>query len=137
MTVWIVSLEWNQPKSEVTGDTGIVGVFVDEDTARVAQQAERAELAEAGEVVYQYSIGDGVYCAACGERELDARGFQHWCECDPDTEAEFCVQCGAELNDRLSCDNDHAEWDVDVHCTEHTVEHEAMRHGVTAPQGVS
>jgi hypothetical protein len=121
MNVWIVSLEWNRPPSEVTGDTGIVGVFADEDSARVAQHAERAELDEAGEVVYQYSIGDGVFCVACGEREIDERGIAHTCTALPDHPEEFCAQCGAELNDRLSCDNDHAEWDIDVHCTAYEV----------------
>ena len=59
MTVWIVSLEWNFPPSEVTGETGIVSVHGSEESARKAQRAEQEQLHAEGRKVYQFSPAEG------------------------------------------------------------------------------
>lgn len=118
MKVWIVSLEYNdRAPSEVTGETGILGVFVNEADARALQAAEQAELHEDYQIVYQYSHEPGRYCIACGE---EAAG--HVCKnAFPEDAEEFCDLCGAEFGNNNTCDNDHDEWDIDVHCTEFEV----------------
>lgn len=120
MKVWIVSLEWNQPPSEVTGDTGIVGVFADEAKALACRAETQAELEKEGSDIYEYSMWQGRYCSTCGK---DLRG---WTEpvhvCDPNGADAFCDHCGAELTANGTCDNDHDTWDIDVHCTEHEVQ---------------
>jgi hypothetical protein len=115
MKVWIVSLEWNHPPSEVTGDSGIVDVFDNEAAARTCQLATKREFETNGDDVYEFSYVAGRYCSGCG---LDAPG-EHTCEY-PDSE-EFCDHCGAELNANDSCDNDHDAWDIDIHCREYDV----------------
>lgn len=117
--VWIVSLEWNQPPSEVTGDTGIVGVFEHEGAARQATDAAKAEWEDAGYTVWQFTNREGRYCIGCGEPHR-TNGKEHTCTASPDAE-NFCDYCGAELKENGGCDNDHDEWDIDVHCTEHEV----------------
>lgn len=118
MTVWIVSLEWNQPPSEVTGDTGICGVFTTKEAAEAAAAAERKEYDEDGDSVYQFSMRDDHYCGWCGEETCQCHDREY-------DDAEFCTACGAELKDTGSCDNDHDEWDIDVHVTEHEVKETA------------
>lgn len=114
-SVWVVSLEWNRAPSEVTGDTGIVGVYATEAAARFAQEATRCEFDNDGQCVYQYTMREGRYCSSCGEKpEHSDLGCTH---ADP----TFCDQCGAELKATGDCDNDHDEWDIDVHCTEMVV----------------
>lgn len=110
MQVWIVSLEWNHPPSEVTGDTGIVDVFVGPGAEQAARQRQRQEQEsfDEHEQVYDYSMAPGRYCIACGE-------LTAVCHCLKSAEA-FCDHCGAELNRFNSCDNDHDEWSIDVHC---------------------
>lgn len=121
MTVWIVSLEWNFPPSEVTGDTGIVGVFLTETAARQSQRETQEEFDQQGSAVYGYSYESGRYCIACGEQGTKGAA-DHACQnAFPADAEEFCDQCGAELGVNNTCDNDHDEWDIDVHCTEHTV----------------
>lgn len=131
-SVWIVSLEWNFPPSEVTGDTGIVKVFAGPDAARLAracQQQEQADLDADGRLVYQFSIKPNRYCIGCGE-EAEQHAGGHECA-NPDAE-DFCDQCGAELKESGSCDNDHDEWEIDVHCHEFpVVQIETVREAVT------
>ena len=116
MTVWVVSYEWNTtPPSEWTGDTGIVGVFETKDLAERAAMEARTEQHDAGRTVYQFSMREGRVCSTCGDEEP-----AHVCP-NPDGDDAFCDQCGAELKDTGSCDNDHDEWDLDVHVTEHEV----------------
>ncbi len=122
MKIWIVSLEWNRPPSEVTGDTGIVGVYATEALARASQRETQREFDEDGDQVYRYSMGGDLYCTGCGERATDKEGKPHVCQSG--FVDEFCSDCGAELNDNDSCDNDHDDWDIDVHCTEHTIKGE-------------
>lgn len=119
--VWIVSLEWNQPPSEVTGDTGIVGVFANEATAQAAGHAERFQLDAEGTSVYQFSMCAGRYCSTCGQETEQLGSCVHECTAPDEDDDAFCDHCGAETNDRGSCDNNHDEWDVDVHVTEHEV----------------
>lgn len=45
------------------------------------------------------------YCGTCGEETRYANG-SHVCAY-ADAEPEFCEECGAELTDNGSCDNDH------------------------------
>jgi hypothetical protein len=52
--VWIVSLEWNFPPSEVTGDTGVVSVHQTKDGAIAARKAEQQRLHEEGQKVYNF-----------------------------------------------------------------------------------
>lgn len=114
MKVYVVSLEWNQPSSEVTGDPGLVGVYATREAADRAAAGERKEHDENGEQVYGYTMGEGVYCPVCGEREpcYDAACVAS------NEDGAFCDQCGAEAKDTGSCDNDHDEWTIDVHVTE-------------------
>lgn len=95
MTVWVVIIEWNQPPSEVTGDPGLVGVYATQASAEAAKLAEQKRFDAEGQMVYQYTNHAGSHCGACG---------------DPTD--------GAELKDTGSCDNDHDEWDIDVHVRE-------------------
>lgn len=97
MKVYIVSLEWNEPPSESTGDPGIVGVFFSRVAAEAAATEERRKLVtDEGLHVYGYCLhGDA-------DGELIPTG-----------------QCEAE--DR-ECNTDHDEWDIDVHITAHTVQ---------------
>jgi hypothetical protein len=53
-TVWIVSLEWNFPPSEIVGDTGIVSVHTNEADAKAAQEAEQTEWASKDRKVYAF-----------------------------------------------------------------------------------
>lgn len=55
---------------------------------------------------------EGRYCASCGDET------RHECTYVGE---HFCDYCGAELNGHGTCDNDHDDWDVDVHVTEHEV----------------
>lgn len=133
MKVWIVSLEWNTPPSEVTGDTGIVGVYAEEADAQLAGSAERARLHREGQNVYQYSQAAGAWCSGCGqETPRTPLGEPLACpnEADHDV-ADWCQYCGAECTDSGDCNNDHDEWDIDVHVTEHEV------HGVPRGTGGS
>jgi len=119
-TVWVVSLEWNDPPSEVTGETGIVGVFATEAAARVAATAEKRERHDDGQTVWQFSMAPDSHCIACGE----AMGplAVHVCKnAFPKDAEEFCDRCGAELGNHNSCDNDHDAWDIDVHVTAHEI----------------
>lgn len=43
------------------------------------------------------------------------------CPCGNDNPL-WCDGCGAELKEDGTCDNDHDEWDIDVHVTEHEVQ---------------
>lgn len=117
MEVWIVSLEWNHPPSEVTGDTGIVDVFVGSGAEQAARKRQRQEQEsfDEHEQVYEYSMAPGRYCIACGELKAVCLG-QGCPNIDPESAEEFCDHCGAELNRFNSCDNDHDEWSIDVHC---------------------
>lgn len=119
MKVWIVSLEWNRPTSELTGDTGIEGVFAEEGPAQVFALKTRRTLEADGRNVYEFSMLAGRHCIGCGELNT-VDGKPHVCTA-PEKD-DFCDQCGAELTDNSTCDNDHEEWDVDVHCTEHEVQ---------------
>lgn len=121
MTVWIVSLEWNQPPSEVTGDTGICGVFTEEAAALACRAETQAEFENEGSDVYAYSMWQGRYCETCGK---DLRG---WTEpvhvCAPSPKTPYCTTCGSErTGPDDTCDKDHDLWDIDVHCTEHEVQ---------------
>lgn len=131
MKVWIVSHEWNQPPSEVTGDTGIVGVFADEGPAIKAAHAERLELEKNGETVYQFSMLAGRHCLACGQQNM-VDGTPHDCDESPETE-DFCDYCGAALKEDGTCDNDHDDWTIDVHCTEHEVQESRRFEGIIRP----
>lgn len=93
MIVWIVSLEWNDPPSEVCGDTGIVGVYATEAAAQAAATVERRRIImEDGQRVYGFcGHGDGIMTV------------------------EACDESGE------ACDDDHDAWDLDVHVTQHTV----------------
>lgn len=42
---------------------------------------------------------------------MTAPDVPHDCQADPDEEAEWCHQCGAELSDFGTCSNDHDEID--------------------------
>ena len=116
MTVWIVALEWNQPPCEVTGDPGLVGAYWTQADAERVAAATRRQWDAAGEQVYEYSMREGRYCIACGVADTVA---DHHCE---DQGESFCDQCGAELSEVGTCDNDHDEWTIDVHVRELTVE---------------
>lgn len=121
--LWIVSLEWNTPPSEVTGDTGIVGLYATEAGALAAAAAERANYDQQGQQVYQYSQIQGAYCSTCGEANpRDAAGRPQQQPCSVGDEDKWCDHCGAELTDSGSCNNDHDEWDIDVHVTSHQVQ---------------
>lgn len=122
MTVYVVSLEWNHPPSEVTGDSGIEGVYATRALAEAAAATTRRQFEQDGSTVYRFSMAEGRYCAICGElRAVEADPYlQAGCSCDEGDE-EFCDQCGAELTDHKTCHNDHDEWDIDVHVTEHDV----------------
>lgn len=72
--------------------------------------------------VYEYSMVAGRHCGMCGEHAVQDDGTPHVCaNGDKATDVGFCDHCGAELMDNDTCDNDHDEWAVDVHCTEHEV----------------
>lgn len=122
MTVWIVSLEWNQPPSEVTGDTGIVGVFATEGQAQKAAAAERLEREQDGSTVYEFSMLAGRHCVSCGEQNVQDDGTPHKCANPDGSDNVFCDYCGAECHANGGCDNDHDNWDIDVHCTEHEIQ---------------
>ena len=114
MYVWVVILEWNQPPSEVTGDPGLVGVYYDAKSARLARLEQQKAFDEQGQTVYEYTNAPGRYCCHCGE--LDAEHEDKLCPYAKDDEdGDFCSYCGAELKDTGSCDNDHDAWDIDVH----------------------
>lgn len=120
-TVFVVSIEWNDPPSEVTGDTGVVAVRATQTSAEAVAMDERRKLEDEGRAVYDYSQVAGRYCAACGFDTYECAA-DHECN-EPDDEAQnFCDHCGAETNSRESCDNDHDAWDVDVHVSEHEVQ---------------
>ncbi len=126
--VWIVSLEWNQPPSEVTGDTGIVDVFFNEDDALKCQLATQWEHDER-QMVYEFSQVAGRHCVSCGEIAVDEKGVEHTCKnelADHEDREEFCDYCGAECHANGGCDNDHDNWDIDVHCCEYDVQGEAV-----------
>lgn len=115
MSVWIVSVEWNFPALEVTGAPGICGVYSTSEAAEIRAAAERKSYDEDGQQVHAFSMADGRYCGACGELTKE-------CHCSGAAErTAFCHQCGAETNANESCDNDHDEWDIDVHVTEHQI----------------
>lgn len=135
MTVYVVSLEWNFPPSEVTGDSGIVGVFATQALADAAAVKERREFEQNGDKVFGFTMAEGRYCGICGElRALNTDPDVQGCSCD-EGEAVCCDQCGADLNERGSCDVDHDEWDIDVHVTEHqVVDDRAMMCGDDQPQ---
>lgn len=124
--VWIVSTEWNIAPSEVTGETGIIGVFATERAAQLAGAKERAEYDAGGQTVYNYSQDEYAYCAWCGEAcKRDELGKPQECPCEKANDPgayDFCHHCGAELTDSKDCNNDHDEWDIDIHVTEHTVQ---------------
>ncbi len=122
--VWIVSVEWNQPPSEVTGDTGIVGVFADEAKAKIAAATERRNYDDNGTEVFNYSYEDGSYCGECGEAcdRSDDGALLPCKRKHEDTPYQWCEQCGAELTETGSCNNDHDEWEIDIHVTEHTIQ---------------
>lgn len=114
--VWVVSLEWNQPTSEQTGDPGVEGLFFDEQAARDFAHETRADLHTKGHAVINYSHEPGSYCALCGEEQRHATPkAPHRCTVPSEADDAFCDCCGAELTDNGSCDNDHDDWDVDVH----------------------
>jgi hypothetical protein len=119
--VYVVSVEWNEPPSEVTGDPGIVCVCANEALANEARHAERLSLDSQGHSVYELSNTPGRYCAFCGEpNAVNADGTFAECKAPENfADAEWCDCCGAELNHVDECDNDHDEWDVDVHVTPH------------------
>ncbi len=120
-TIWIVSLEWNDPPSEVTGDTGIVAVFDNKADADACAAAERAHMESECELsVYNYSMREGRFCGWCGEDDAP----DHNCERPDIDEPVYCDHCGAELTETGSCDNDHDEWDIDVHVTEHQIHYQ-------------
>jgi len=119
MTVWVVSLEWNQAPSDVTGDTGIVGVYATEAAADAARRAEQERLHAADEQVYGYSTGEDCYCPRCGVRW--GTGAHRERDCNPDGEETYCSECGDELGAE-GCDREHDEWTIDVHCTEMIVQ---------------
>jgi hypothetical protein len=118
--VWVVSLEWNQPPSEMVGDTGIEGVYAEEGPAQTFAHATRLKLEEDGHDVYEFSMLAGRHCIGCGDVNMKD-GKPHVCKAEPDNE-DYCDHCGAELTDNGTCDNNHDEWDVDVHCAEHEVQ---------------
>lgn len=113
--VWVVIIEWNDPPSEVTGDPGLVGVYATEAGAKAAQLSEQQRFDSEGSNVDGFTMRDGRYCSVCGE---DTGDPTHTHDHGPDAEAEFCDCCGAELTAVGSCDNDHDEWDVDIHVRE-------------------
>lgn len=126
MNVFIVSLEWNDPPSEVTGDTGIEGVFIDKASADARAHSERVTLErDDNRVVYNFTNRAGRYCAWCGtEQAYDVASDSFsacTCGAGPDDQETYCDHCCAELTDTESCLNDHDEWEVDVHVTEHHV----------------
>jgi hypothetical protein len=125
MVVYIVSLEWNDPPSEVTGDTGIVGVFATKAAADAAAVAERQRWSADERVdVYQYDNIEGAFCELCGEpAPRDEAGKPTSCQRQhgPDDAIEWCDYCGAELCDSGDCHNDHDDWYIDVHVTKHEV----------------
>lgn len=48
------------------------------------------------------------YCSWCGEPILTRREERaHACAADQEADEDFCDECGAELTDHLTCDNDH------------------------------
>jgi len=119
MTVWTVSLEYNdRAPSDVTGDTGILGVYLRQEDAEAAGLAERQQRHDDGQLVWQYSTVPGRYCGACGQEANEPGAHEH---CDQEGADAFCDMCGAENKETGSCDNDHDEWDIDVHVTEHEV----------------
>lgn len=121
-SVWIVSLEWNQPPSEVTGDTGVVDVFTNEAAARTCQLATQREHDEDGQTVYEFSMVAGRHCVNCGYQDVQDDGTKHVCvNADETSEGLFCAYCAAECHANGGCDNDHDDWDIDVHCREYSV----------------
>jgi hypothetical protein len=113
--VYIVSLEWNAPPAEVTGDPGLVGAYARKAQADRAAEVERQRLDKEGQQVYAYSMRAGRYCGACGE---DDRVPGAHALCSDTSEPEFCDRCGAEYTEIGTCDNDHDEWTIDVHVSE-------------------
>lgn len=121
MTVFSVSLEWNDPPSEICGDPPCVGVCATREGAETRRLVECKALDEDGYTVHDFSIVAGRTCGACGEHEQDENGNPHTCA-NPKGPVMWCDWCGTKLNRRGSCDEDHDEWDVDVHVTEHQLE---------------
>lgn len=117
MSVFVVTIEWERPSSEVTGDPGICGVFLTRSAADLDAYAERKSYDEAGETVANYSMVEGRYCGNCGE-QIKYSPVTKVCQCSGAGEESFCDCCGAELNDNGECDNDHDEWTIDIHVTE-------------------
>lgn len=123
MTVYIVSLEWNDPPSEVTGETGILGVYATREAAAAAALAERQTLEAEERTVYNFTYHEHRYCAGCGaENAATVDGFTPCPEAEQHDEFHWCEYCGAELTERETCENDHDEWDIDVHVSEHEVQ---------------
>lgn len=118
--VFVVSQEWNKPPSEVCGDPPIVGVFATEASAIAARLKECQSLEDDGYDVSGYSFEPERFCAACGEESTGEDGKPHECA-NPDGENKWCDCCGAELKATGDCDEDHDEWDIDVHVTVHPV----------------
>lgn len=118
--VWVVMVEWNIAPSEVTGDPGLVGVYSTAAKAEAAAQAERVDYNEQGQTVHNFTNAPDSHCIGCGQRTEQPGTGVHECS-NPDAE-EFCGHCGAELKETGSCDNDHDEWDIDLHVREVEIE---------------